>query len=294
MDRVCRNDRRYTSDDLANERMSSVTPDSQRLPDPSRARILSVDVSTGTFEDLLGRIIRLGKARTSSYVCCVNAHMVAEASRDPALQTVVDEADVASPDGMPVVYSMRLLHGRRQERVAGNDLLPAVIARAESEGQSVFFYGSTEAVLKGIEERLEADHPKLVIAGTYTPPFRDLTDAEMSSAADAVNASGANIVFVSLGCPRQERWMAAMRGRIDAVMLGVGGAFPLFAGMDSRAPRWLRDLSLEWSYRLAREPRRLWRRYLVTNSIFLWLLLRELAARPFRRAAGNRARSSPR
>lgn len=252
-----------------------------------RARILSVDISTGTFEDLLGRIVRLGKARTSSYVCCVNAHMVAEAWRDPALQTVVDTADIASPDGMPVVYSMRLLHGRKQERVAGNDLMPALIARAEAEGQSVFFYGSTEAVLSCIEERIETDHPNLRVAGRSAPPFRDLTDAEMSSAADAVSASGANIVFVSLGCPRQERWMAAMKGRINAVMIGVGGAFPLFAGMDSRAPRWMRDLSLEWSYRLAREPRRLWRRYLVTNSIFLWLLLRELVARPFRRGATN-------
>jgi N-acetylglucosaminyldiphosphoundecaprenol N-acetyl-beta-D-mannosaminyltransferase len=266
---------------------------SQRLPEESsgvpgeRVRVLSIDVSTGSFEDLVRRIVLFGSTRTSSYVCCVNAHMVVEAWRGPAFEAILEAADVASPDGMPIVYSMRLLHGLKQERVAGNDLMPAVIARAEAQAQSVFFFGSTQAVLDGIEKRLETDHPNLRVAGTYSPPFRDLTDAEMSRSAKEINASGANIVFVSLGCPRQERWMAAMKGRIDTVMLGVGGAFPLYAGVDSRAPEWLRNLSLEWSYRLALEPRRLWKRYLVTNSIFLWLLLRELAGRTLRRSGAS-------
>ena len=154
---------------------------------------------------------------------------------------------------------------------------------AAENGLSIFLYGGQEDVLQLIRDRLSTEHPQLKIAGWEAPPFRALTDQEMSEVAERINASGANLVFVSLGCPKQERWMAAMHGRINAVMLGVGGAFLLYAGKDSRAPLWMRKLCLEWTYRLALEPRRLWKRYLVTNSLFLCLFARSwIGSRIFR------------
>lgn len=236
-----------------------------------KVRVLSALVSTGRFDEQVARILELGRERLSSYVCCVNAHMVAEASRDPAFARVVNEADIASPDGMPVVRMLNILHRIRQDRVAGNDLLPAVIAGAETSRLSIFLYGSTDAVLETIQARIARDHPELRVAGAYSPLFRPLTTDDLGRDADRIRVSEANIVFVALGCPRQEKWMALMKGKIDAVMLGVGGAFPLYAGIDSRAPEWLRKLSLEWTYRLLLEPRRLWKRYLITNTIFIWL-----------------------
>jgi N-acetylglucosaminyldiphosphoundecaprenol N-acetyl-beta-D-mannosaminyltransferase len=245
------------------------------IPD-RKLRVNSVLISTGRYDDQVTRILDLGRERSSSYVVCVNAHMVAEAWRDPAFAVVVNEADISAPDGMPVMRMLQMVHGVRQERVAGNDLMPSVIAGAESRGLRLFLYGSTAAVLEKIKARIARDHPDLVLAGTYSPPFRNLTTEDLDQHADRIQASEANIVLVALGCPRQERWMASMKGKIDSVMLGVGGAFPLYAGIDTRAPLIVRQLSLEWMVRLLLEPRRLWKRYLVTNSIFIWLSVRTL------------------
>jgi N-acetylglucosaminyldiphosphoundecaprenol N-acetyl-beta-D-mannosaminyltransferase len=151
--------------------------------------------------------------------------------------------------------------------------MPDLFAAAEKSGLSVFFYGSTEGVLKGILQRIDREHPQLEVAGAYSPPFRELSDSEQKEHVARINASGAQIVFVSLGCPKQEIWMARNMGKINAVMIGVGNAFPVYDGRECRAPQWMQKLSLEWFHRLCQEPRRLWKRYLVTNSIFLWLML---------------------
>ncbi len=237
-----------------------------------KCRVLGIDISLGSFEQHVQALTAFAKERTSSYVCCVNAHMTVEASRDAQFREVVNRADFATSDGMPLTRALHWLCKQPQDRVAGNDLTPAMFAAAEENGLSVFLYGGQENVLQLIRERLHTEHPQLKIAGWESPPFRPLTDDEMSEVAERINASGANLVFVSLGCPKQERWMAAMHGRVQAVMLGVGGAFLLYAGKDSRAPLWMRKLCLEWAYRLALEPRRLWKRYLVTNSLFLWIV----------------------
>ncbi len=248
-----------------------------------RLRVLGLGISSGTFADHVAAIVDLGRAHRSSYVCCVNAHMTVEAHRDAGFRAVVNGADLATADGMPVLRTMQLFHRVKQERVAGNDLMPALLARSEQEGLAVFLYGGKQEVLDAIVARASREHPRLRIAGTISPPFKPLTDAELSAHADRINDSGAHIVLVSLGCPKQERWMAAMKGRVHGVMLGLGGAFLLYAGVDSRAPKWMRDLSLEWLYRLALEPGRLWKRYLVTNSIFILLFLREGIGRLFGR-----------
>jgi len=153
-------------------------------------------------------------------------------------------------------------------------------ARAAGSGVSIFLYGSGPETLRRLSARLVHEFPRLTIAGCYSPPFRPLTPGEDTEGVKAINDSGAGIVFVSLGCPKQETWMAEHRGRISAVMVGVGAAFEFHAGTMKRAPRWMQDVGLEWLHRLMSEPRRLWRRYFVTNSLFLaFLAVESLAPR---------------
>ncbi|MBS1581984.1 MAG: WecB/TagA/CpsF family glycosyltransferase [Bacteroidetes bacterium] len=241
-----------------------------------KERVIGVDLSVGPFAEHVRAFAAFGKAHRSSYVCCVNVHMCVEAHRDPAFARVVNEADFATADGMPMRKALNVLHKLRQERVAGNDLMPALMAEAEQQGLSIYLYGGEQPVLDAIVARAAREFPRLRIAGAWSPPFRPLTEPELAEVADRINASGAHLVLVSLGCPKQEKWMAAMKGRVNALMIGLGGAFLLYAGVDSRAPKWMRDLSLEWAYRLVLEPRRLWKRYLVTNTVFLWLFFKAL------------------
>lgn len=242
---------------------------------PEKRRAVGVDLTVGTFAEHIKAFGDLAEQHRSAYVCCVNAHMCVEAHRDAAFATIVNNATFATADGMPLLRELNRRHGLRQERVAGNDILPALLAEAAQRGLGVFLLGSTPEVLGRIRERALREHPTLRIAGMEAPPFKPFDPADAQATARRIEATGARIVLVSLGCPKQERWMAAAQGHVRAVMLGLGGAFLLYAGMDTRAPKWMRDLSLEWSYRLALEPGRLWKRYLVTNTWFLWLLLCE-------------------
>lgn len=239
-----------------------------------RARTLGVPLSIGSFREHVELMAAWGGAHDSRYVCCVNVHMCMEAHHHPDFAEILENADLATADGMPMLRSMNGFHGLQQERVAGNDLMPALMAEAERRGLSVYLYGGKQEVLGTIAARAAAQYPELRMAGTWSPPFRPLTADEMDADAKRIADSGANIVLVSLGCPRQERWMAAMKGKVPAVMVGVGGAFLLYAGLDTRAPKWMRDASLEWAYRLALEPGRLWKRYLVTNTSFILLYAR--------------------
>jgi N-acetylglucosaminyldiphosphoundecaprenol N-acetyl-beta-D-mannosaminyltransferase len=257
-----------------------MTTDQQPFP---KRRVLTADVSVGTFDAHIRAFAAHGRARRSSYVCCVNAHMTVECRRDPTFARVVNEADFATADGVPVLRTLQWLYRIDQERVAGNDIMPALLAEAARQRLSVYLYGSEDPILQRIRDRAAIELPELRFAGAHAPPFRPLAPEELDRVADEINASGAHIVLVSLGCPKQERWMAALKGRVQAIMLGVGGAFSLYAGLDTRAPKWMRDLLLEWVYRLWLEPRRLWKRYLITNSLFLWML----AGAVLRRALGR-------
>ncbi len=244
-----------------------------------KARLFGLDLSMGSFEEHVAAIASLGKAHRSAYVCCVNVHMCMEAQDDPEFAAVVNGAELATADGMPILNSLNKLTGTKQERVAGNDLMPAIMAEAEKQDLGVFLQGGEQSTLEAIVGRASTEYPALRIVGTYSPPFRQATDLERISDVDRIVNSGANIVLVSLGCPRQERWMAEMKGKLPAVMLGVGGAFLLYAGQDRRAPKWMRDASLEWVFRLCLEPGRLWKRYLVTNTKFILLRSKKSAKR---------------
>ncbi len=245
----------------------------------SKQLVLDSPIAIGPFEEFVDAILRLGAARSSAYVCCANVHMLVEAHRDASFRQVLAEANLVTPDGGPVASLAGWRSGQHQERVPGMDLLPALLAEAAKRGQSVYFYGTTDDVLRAIVDRAQRELPALRIGGTCAPPFRPLTPAEEAEHMAAISAADPDLLFVALGCPRQEKWMAAHRGQVKACMLGVGQAFLTYAGLEQRLPVWARRLWLEWAYRLYLEPRRLWRRYLLTNSRFLYLILRQTLAR---------------
>jgi N-acetylglucosaminyldiphosphoundecaprenol N-acetyl-beta-D-mannosaminyltransferase len=245
--------------------------------------ILGSFIDALTWDDALDAIARWAVAREPRHVCICNVHVLVTAVDDPALAKAVEDADMATPDGMPVAWLMRRTGHPGQERINGPDLMWKLCGAAERQGLPVFFYGSTDATLDRLAAALGRAFPALRIAGAYSPPFRPLSAEEDEAAVRRINASGAAIVFVGLGCPKQEIWMAAHKGSIRAVMLGVGAAFDFHAGVAKRAPAWMREGGLEWLHRLASEPRRLWRRYLATNTRFLvyclGLFLRSLLRR---------------
>jgi N-acetylglucosaminyldiphosphoundecaprenol N-acetyl-beta-D-mannosaminyltransferase len=237
--------------------------------------LLSLPISLGKYTDFVTQAVELGKAQASAYICVANVHTCIEASQDESFARVVNGADIVTPDGMPLVKGLQLLYGIKQERVAGPDLMPSLLAKAEQQNLKAFFYGSTVAILDKLVRLCNDRYPQLHITGVYSPPFRSLTSVETEDVIRAINNSGAHIVFVSLGCPKQERWMASMKGQIKALMIGVGAAFPVMAGTQKRAPYWMQRYSLEWLYRFCQEPRRLFKRYFFTNTLFVFLLLRE-------------------
>jgi N-acetylglucosaminyldiphosphoundecaprenol N-acetyl-beta-D-mannosaminyltransferase len=238
-------------------------------------QLIKLKLSLGSFQDFVNNIVILGHRRQSSYVCVANVHSCIETYQDATFATLVNQADMVTPDGMPLVKALSLLYGIKQEKVSGPDLMPALLLESEKQGLKVYFYGSTDEVLDKLKDFCQSNYPKLSIAGMQSPPFRVLTEAETHRQIQRINESGANIVLVALGCPKQERWMASMKGKIKAVMVGVGGAFPMLVGVQKRAPRWMQRNSLEWLYRLAQEPRRLFKRYFITNNLFMLLIFNE-------------------
>ena len=241
-----------------------------------KKRVLSIEVNAGSYQSFVETIIAAAKQRVSKYVCIANVHMLVEAHQDSTFAKVVNNADVVTPDGMPIAWAMKLLYKMKQDRVAGMDLLPDLLKQAEKLQLPVFFYGGTEEMLSATSRYIHQHYPQLHIADLYSPPFRMLTAAEEGNIVERINASGAAFVFVVLGCPKQEKWMASMKGRVNAVMVGIGGALPVMIGLQSRAPQWMQRNGLEWLYRFIQEPKRLFKRYAITNSIFLFLLLKEL------------------
>lgn len=238
--------------------------------------LIGSPVSSLSFNEQIDLIVQWGKERLSKVVCVANVHMLIEATKKPDFAKILHRADLVTPDGMPLVWMLKLMGSERSQRVAGLDLMKAACEQAENLGVSVFFLGSTDEVLEKIGVQLEKDFPNLRVAGMESPPFRKLTDAEDSALVKTINSSGAGIVFVSLGCPKQEKWMAEHAGRVRAVMVGIGAVFPLYAGLLTRAPRFIRASGLEWLYRLLQEPKRLWKRYFETIPPFIWLAFKQL------------------
>ena len=231
--------------------------------------ILGSYVNAMSWESAIKVIRGWALQRQSRYVCICNVHSIVTAYKDAEFKLALDQADLVTPDGMPVSWVLRKLGFAGQQRINGPDLMLKYCEFINGSSQSIYLYGSARDTIAKLRQSLTTAFPSLRIAGMYSPPFRMLAEKENSAVVEQINASGASVVFVSLGCPKQEIWMATNRGKINAVMIGVGAAFDYHAGTIKRAPLWMQRAGLEWLYRLAQEPRRLWRRYLVTNSIFI-------------------------
>lgn len=245
--------------------------------DEERVPIVSLRINVGNCESVTERIGEMIEAKAGSYICFSTVHMVMESHDDPVYGAKVNSADMVVPDGMPLVWMQRLQGIKNPGRVRANDLMIRIFEWAENKGLSVGFYGGRQEVLDAILRRVAGEYPGLKIAYAYSPPFRALTGEEDKAVITEINEKRPDILFMGLGCPKQENWMAKHRGDLESVMLGVGASFDFYAGNIPEAPEWLQRLGLEWLFRLSREPKRLWRRYLILNPRFMMLAISQLS-----------------
>ena len=241
--------------------------------------VIGAPIDVLGWDDTISRIAGWARQHHGRVVCICNAHSLVTARHDAAFGRVLAQADMCTPDGAPVAWMLRRLGHAGQPRINGPDLMWRYCRHAAAQGESIYLYGASDATLELLQRCLRDAFPALRIAGSRSPPFRPLTAEEDAADVAAINASGAGTVWVSLGCPKQELWMAAHRGSVQAVMVGVGAAFDYHAGTLRRAPPWAQRVGLEWLHRLVHEPRRLWRRYLFTNLAFIIAAAQQLLKR---------------
>src|SRR5579884_856100 len=245
--------------------------------------VLGVGISATSYERACEQALEWieearAHATAARYVCVTSVHGIVSARRDPAFRRTLNAADMATPDGMPVVWAMRSFGRSGQQRVYGPTLMLRLCADAEERGYRIFLYGARPETLTALRDALLDRFPLLQIAGSFAPPFRPLTAAEDQDVICRIRDARADIVFVGLSTPKQETWMAAHKTALPGVvMFGVGAAFDFHAGRVSQAPAWMQNNGLEWFYRLLSEPKRLWRRYLLETPVFLPLWLLQLA-----------------
>jgi N-acetylglucosaminyldiphosphoundecaprenol N-acetyl-beta-D-mannosaminyltransferase len=250
-----------------------------------RITILRTGVDTTSLADASGQIYQWTKGAQSKFVVAANVHVVMTAYGDKNYQQVLDQAHLVTPDGMPLVFALKLLGNPQQTRVAGPDLM--LYWCANYPQVPIFLYGTDADTLVKLETALLKQFPSLSIVGSYAPPFWDLAReqiyANLPQDLELIKRSGAQVIFVALGCPKQEFWMAQAVNYLTShsldtglVFIGVGAAFAIHSGTVSRSPLWMQRLALEWVYRLWQEPRRLWRRYIINNPLFLLLIIGQI------------------
>ncbi len=247
---------------------------------PDRANILGVGVSAIDMPLALDTIGGWIARRVPNYVCVTGVHGIIESYRSPELLEIHNRAGMVTPDGMPLVWLARMMGFREVERVYGPDLMLGVCERSIARGWRHFLYGGAPGVPELLGRKLSERFAGIEIAGMYSPPFRPLSVSEDRDVVGRINDSGADIVWVGLSTPKQERWMAAHREALNVpVLVGCGAAFDFHAGLKAQAPRWIQRSGLEWMFRLLSEPRRLGPRYLVNNPLFIGLIIRQLLRR---------------
>ncbi len=261
------------------ERAPNVTTNAE-IENPFVTRpILGVQIAVSSYEEVVRQSILWAGQGASRAFFFAAVHMVMEAVDHPGFLPVLNSAGTVFPDGMPLVWALRALGEKKAQRVCGTDSTVALLAAAEKAGISVGFYGGSQSTLDALAAAVRARHPRLNIAYLESPPFRPLTAEEDAAIVARIHASGARLLFVGLGCPKQERWIIDHLGRVPAVMFAVGAAFDFIAGNKSRGPQWMSRNGLEWVYRFVTEPRRLAMRYLKHNPRFVLLFLRQRFSR---------------
>lgn len=267
----------------------------ERLDSP-RCNVLGVGVSAVNLDTAVATLAAWIERGERQYVTVTGVHGVMESQRDPALKTIHNRAGMVTPDGMPMVWLNWLAGNKHVDRVYGPDLMLRVCQASEAHGWKHYLYGGGDGVAELLSSRLKARFPRMQLVGVECPPFRTLSETEEREVVARINASGADIVWVGLSTPKQERWMSRFRQRLrPAVLIGVGAAFDFHAGLKLQAPHWMQRAGLEWLFRLVSEPGRLWKRYLVNNPAFVGCLaLSALRLRDFRdRAEMERVAPAP-
>ena len=239
-------------------------------------KILNTGIYATDYFTTVRQVVGWAREIGGRYVCAANVHMLMEAHDSKEFAAIINQADMVTPDGMPLVWMMRLKGHRDQQRVYGPTLMLHVLDMASRENIPVGFYGGEAETLKILVEKTQAHFKNLNVAYAFSPPYRELDSTEDDDVVKNINNSGARILFIGLGCPKQEVWMANHRGKVQAVMIGVGAAFDFHAGVKPQAPLWMQRMGLEWLFRLVTEPRRLWKRYLYHNSRFVGLAIADL------------------
>lgn len=236
-------------------------------------KVINLEISQIKYEDALSYVITLATKRINSYVCFANSHMVVEAKKNEDFARKVNNANLVLADGFPIKKAIEYLYNINQDRVSGMDFLPDLIEVADKLNLSLFILGSTIEVIEATRSVIDTNYSNINIVGYISPPFNEKWNN--NSYVNTINKVKPNIVLVALGCPKQEKWMATHSKEIKSVMLGIGGALPVFAKVTKDAPLWMKENGLEWIYRISQDPKRLWKRYLITNTLFIWHLLKQ-------------------
>lgn len=249
---------------------------------PDKERVVGTPISMTSYDEVLELLVDRPSDVATAVVIC-NVHSVMSARRDRRLARALSEADIATSDGMPLVWALRAFGHEEQQRVYGPTLLERALPFGIEHGWRHYFFGTTQPTLQKLRDSIEQRWPEAQIAGMHAPPFRPLTPAELDEVIDDVKHSGADLLWVGLGMPKQELWIHDVKARLPGVaLLGVGAGFDFIAGTVKQAPSWMQDRGLEWLYRFGQEPRRLWRRYVFNNPAYLVLLGADLAKRRIR------------
>ncbi len=259
---------------------SLLNPEPVAATPPATVNVLGVPLGLTDYEDTLDWIDAMAAADSRGYVCVCNVHAVMASAEDPALREALMNSSINVPDGQPLVWAMTALGHPLDDRVYGPELMARSCARSATSGQRLYLYGGrNQGALVQLALNLRQRYPGVKIVGGYSPPHRRLSDDERDAVVHEINASRADVVWVGIGVPKQEKWMAEMRPHLNSpVLIGVGAAFDFHAGLVPQAPSWMQKLGLEWAYRLAHEPRRLWRRYTRYNPRFVRQFGRQLIA----------------
>lgn len=235
--------------------------------------VLKMRVHSTSYDDVSLKVLSWVRNNSGRYICVSNVHMCMECFDDPSFRKVVNDADLVVPDGRPLVWTLKILGERHATQVRGSDLLLEICRKAEKRSIPIGLYGGTEDSLEDFIKFLQIEFPSLRIPFFSSPPFRSLSQKEKENYVKEIDRSGARILFVGIGCPKQEKWMAEQREKLSCVMIGVGAAFDFFSRRKKHVPIWMQKAGLEWAFRFISDPKRLWKRYLKHNPRFVWYLV---------------------